>query len=131
MMRRRCASTRTWGHWGSRDPARRVACPRGEAYDDSSCIACDSQQMNQLTIRGFGDDLQHEIEALARERGISLNRAAVLLIRRGAGLDDDRPHAKVIGDSLDDFIGSWTAEDEAEFLGGIEAMEQIDDKLWR
>ena len=87
--------------------------------------------MNQLTIRGFGDDLQHEIEALARERGISLNRAAVLLIRRGAGLDDDRAHAKGIGDSLDEFIGSWTEEDEAEFLGSIEAMEQIDDELWR
>jgi len=87
--------------------------------------------MNQLTIRGFGDDLRREIEALSRERGISLNRAAVLLIRRGAGLDDDRARAKVIGDSLDEFIGSWTAEDEAEFLGIIEAMEQIDDELWR
>jgi hypothetical protein len=75
--------------------------------------------------------LRHEIEALARERGISLNRAAVLLIRQGAGLDDDGAHSKVIGDSLDEFIGSWTAEDEAEFLGTIEAMEQIDDELWR
>jgi hypothetical protein len=87
--------------------------------------------MNQLTIRGFGDDLQHAIETLARERGISLNRAAVLLIRRGAGLDDDGPHAKGIGDALDDFIGSWTAADEAALLGSIEAMEQIDDALWR
>ncbi len=87
--------------------------------------------MNQLTIRGFGEDLRHEIEALARKRGISLNRAAVLLIRRGAGLDDDRAHLKVIGDSLDEFIGSWTAGDEAKFLGTIEAMEQIDDELWR
>lgn len=87
--------------------------------------------MNQLTIRGFGDDLRREIEALARERGISLNRAAVLLIRRGAGLDDDEARANVIGDSLDEFIGSWTVEDEAAFLGSIEAMEQIDDELWR
>ena len=87
--------------------------------------------MNQLTIRGFGDDLQHEIEALARERGISLNKAAVLLIRRGAGLDDDGARSKAIGDSLDEFIGTWTAEEEAEFLGTIEAMEQIDDELWR
>ena len=91
----------------------------------------DSPQMNQLTIRGFGEDLQHEIEALARERGISLNKAAVLLIRRGAGLDEDWAHSKVIGNSLDEFIGSWTAGDEAKFLGAIEAMEQIDDELWR
>ncbi len=87
--------------------------------------------MNQLTIRGFEDDLRREIEALARERGISLNKAAVLLIRRGAGLDDDRAHAKVVGDTLDEFIGSWLPEDESEFLGNIEAMEQINDELWR
>jgi len=91
----------------------------------------DSPRMNQLTIRGFDDDLRHRIEALAREREISLNRAAVLLIRRGAGLDDEGVRQKAIGDSLDEFIGSWTAEDEAEFLGGIEAMEQIDHELWR
>lgn len=54
-----------------------------------------------------------------------------MLIRRGADLDDDRAHLKVIGDSLDEFIGSWTAGDEAKFLGTIEAMEQIDDELWR
>lgn len=87
--------------------------------------------MNQLTIRGFGDDLRREIEALARERGISLNRAAVLLIRRGAGLDDDQARANVIGDSLDEFIGSWTVEDEAAFLGSIGATEQVDHELWR
>ncbi|MCB1741524.1 MAG: hypothetical protein KDK91_14220 [Gammaproteobacteria bacterium] len=87
--------------------------------------------MNQLTIRGFGDDLRREIEALAREQGISLNKAAVLLIRRGAGLDDERANSKVIGHSLDEFIGSWTGQEEAEFLGSIEAMEQIDDELWR
>ena len=87
--------------------------------------------MNQLTIRGFNDDLRHEIEALARERGISLNRAAALLIRRGAGLEDEGADSKVIGASLDEFIGSWTAEDEVEFLGTIEDTEQIDDELWR
>lgn len=89
--------------------------------------------MNQLTIRGFDDDLRREIEALSRERGISLNRAAVLLIRRGAGLDDEgaNANAKLIGASLDEFIGSWTVADEAEFLRTIEAMEQIDDELWR
>ena len=87
--------------------------------------------MNQLTIRGFGDDLQRAIEALARERSISLNRAAVLLIRRGAGLADERVPPIVVGDSLDEFIGSWTTEDEAEFLRSIEGMEQIDHELWR
>lgn len=65
------------------------------------------------------------------KQGISLNREAVLLMRRGADLDDGSAHLQVIGDSLDEFIGSWTAEDETKFLGKVEAMEQIDDELWR
>lgn len=87
--------------------------------------------MNQLTIRGFDDELRHRIEALARERGISLNRAAVLLIRRGAGLEDSRTRPHGIGDGLDEFIGSWSQAEEAEFLASIKATEQVDDELWR
>lgn len=87
--------------------------------------------MNQLTIRGFDDELRHRIEGLARERGISLNRAAVLLIRRGAGLEDSSAQFHGIGDGLDEFIGSWSQAEEAAFLASIEATEQVDDELWR
>lgn len=87
--------------------------------------------MNQLTIRGFDDELRRRIETLARERGISMNRAAVLLIRRGAGLEDSEARSRGIGDELDEFIGSWSKAEDAELLAGIEATEQVDDELWR
>lgn len=82
--------------------------------------------MNQLTIRGFDDELRHRIEALAREREISLNRAAVLLIRRGAGLEHSRTRPHGIGDGLDEFIGSRSQAEEAKLLASIEAAEQVE-----
>jgi hypothetical protein len=87
--------------------------------------------VNQLTIRGFDDELRARLEALARERGISLNKAALLLMQRGAGLEVEGRAANVIGDALDDFIGSWIREDENEILRSIEVLEQVDRELWR
>ena len=42
--------------------------------------------MNQLTVRGFGDELGESIRRLAQREGISLNQAALKLLRKGAGL---------------------------------------------
>lgn len=87
--------------------------------------------VNQLTIRGFDDELRDKIESLAQEHGISLNKAALLLIRQGAGADDGAAPSRAIGDRLDEFIGSWTLDEEADFLASIEAMEQTDAELWQ
>lgn len=38
--------------------------------------------------------------------------------------------AKKIGHALDRFMGTWTAEEEAEFLKTIEVFEQVDESLW-
>ena len=100
---------------------------RSESLDDSLGPAI----MKQLTIRGFDDALEERLEALARERGISLNRAAILLMRRGAGLDADSPRTDIVGDALDEFIGMWTPAEEREFLRSIEVLGQVDESLWR
>ena len=42
--------------------------------------------MKQLTVRGLGDELARAIRRLASRDGTSFNRAAVKLMRRGAGL---------------------------------------------
>ena len=70
--------------------------------------------MNQLTIRGFDDELADRIRALARREGISLNRAVLRLLRRGAGLGDGNRGPDTVGDSLDHLIGTWTAAEAAE-----------------
>jgi hypothetical protein len=86
--------------------------------------------MKQLTIRGFDERLERRLRELAKEQQISLNRAALSLMRRGAGLADRRESTDTVGSTLDKFIGVWSDEDEGEFLRALEPLEQIDPELW-
>lgn len=40
-------------------------------------------------------------------------------------------HSKTVGHALDRFIGTWSAEQEAEFLKAIEIFEQVDESFWQ
>ena len=87
--------------------------------------------VKQLTIRGFDDELAHRIEKLARNEGISLNRAVLRLLRKGAGLGDRKGEIDVVGSSLDHMIGTWTAEEAEEVERAVEDFEQIDESMWK
>ncbi len=88
--------------------------------------------MNQLTIRGFDDELKEHIRKLAKREGISLNRAALKLLRRGAGISDGRYGENTIGSALDHFFGTMSKE-EADELDAIieEEFEKIDESMWK
>jgi hypothetical protein len=84
---------------------------------------------SQLTVRGLDPRLQQAIRELARRERISLNKAALRLLEKGAGVerpaDTDR-----IGDALDPWIGTWTATEAEAFLESIASCEQVDPELW-
>ena len=88
--------------------------------------------MNQLTLRGLDGDLERRLREVARQRQISLNKAAIMLLRRGAGLEPDELAATdVIGDTLDHLIGSWTAAEARDFDAAVSCFEQIDEEIWQ
>ena len=87
--------------------------------------------MNQLTVRGFDDELSDRLRGLARREGISLNQAALRLLRKGAGLTDGGGGRGKVRSSLDDLFGSWTAEEADAFDAAIEDFEVIDEEMWR
>jgi hypothetical protein len=87
--------------------------------------------VKQLTVRGFDKDLERRLRDVAKARGVSLNQAALILLREGAGLDAPRRRANVVGDSLDHLIGSWSKTEAGEFLRTISELEEIDQSLWR
>jgi hypothetical protein len=70
--------------------------------------------VDQLSLRGFDKELARRIRELARRERVSLNKAALLFMRRGAGL--------VVSDALDGFIGRWSVADEKR-LPGIASCE--------
>ena len=86
--------------------------------------------MKQLTLRGFDPELEKRLRELAAERQISHNRAALALMRQGAGLSEPSKSGEEVGSALDSFIGVWSEEDEVEFLKALEPLEQIDPGLW-
>ena len=85
--------------------------------------------MKQLTIRGLGDGLARAIRSTANRDGTSLNRAAVKLLRKGAGLDEG-PEADAVGASLDHLIGSWSDAEAEEVERALKHFEGIDEAMW-
>ncbi len=89
----------------------------------------------QLSLRGFDRNLDRAIRDLARAQKVSRNKAALLLLRKGAGLDDPeevrRPKAKTIGNTLDRFFGIWTKEEARRFDAAVAFFEQVDAEMWK
>lgn len=86
-------------------------------------------EMTQLTLRGLDKRLLQRIKELARQERISLNKAALRLLERGAGLSPSAPTDR-IGHALDHLIGTWTPSEAKNFAEAIKGCEQIDKDLW-
>ena len=87
--------------------------------------------MNQLTIRGFDDELARRIRQIANREGISLNRAVLKLLRRGAGLGERKGGSDTVGSSLDHLIGTWTHEEAVEMERALEDLSYVDEAMWK
>ena len=87
--------------------------------------------MNQITVRGFDDELSARLRRLAKREGLSLNQAALRLLRRGAGLAEGPGQRDTVGDSFDRLIGSWTQADADEMEAALEELETVDETAWR
>jgi len=86
--------------------------------------------IRQLTIRGFDKELEQRLREEARTGDLSLNRAALRLLRRGAGLDRTAP-ANTVGDGLDHLIGTWSDADEHALRKATVVFERVDKEFWR
>ena len=80
--------------------------------------------MSQITLRGMESELEIEVRRLAARQGISLNKAALQLIRKGAGLSGPGS-VRGIGDGLDDWIGSMTSEDAYAISEAIASLDGL------
>ena len=87
--------------------------------------------MKQLTVRGFDDELSDAVRGLARREGISLNKAALRLLRKGAGLADGAEGRAKVGSSLDHLIRVWTPEEADELDAALKQFDKIDEEMWR
>jgi hypothetical protein len=54
-----------------------------------------------------------------------------LVRQEGQGNRGSYEPSRAIGHALDRFIGTWSAEQEAEVLKAIEIFEQVDESFWQ
>lgn len=87
--------------------------------------------MQQLSLRGFDKELERSLREVAKRERVSLNKAALLLMRRGAGLVASPDSSATVGAALDPFIGSWSESQERRLLDSIAACETVDEALWK
>jgi hypothetical protein len=85
----------------------------------------------QLTLRPDDERVRRRIREVALERGLSLNKAALHLLKKGAGLDLPKTADWTIGGSLDRHFGTWSKEQVRELEKAVRAFEQIDEEMWR
>lgn len=87
------------------------------------------KHIHQVMVRGLDSELARKIRKLADDEGISLNKAALRLLTKGAGLereeDDD-----AIGDDLDHLLGTWSDAQAEEFAAALKSMSEIDPEMW-
>lgn len=82
--------------------------------------------MRQLTVTGIDRWLEKELRRRAKQEGVSLNRAALKLMRRGAGLEGAAEPRRRIGHCIDRFLGSLSRADAAALREAVEQFETID-----
>ncbi len=87
--------------------------------------------MKQLTVRGFDDELSVILRRLAQREGISLNQAALKLLRTGAGLSNGGERVDTVGQSLDHLIGTWTAVEADEMDIALKEFGTVDESAWK
>jgi len=87
--------------------------------------------MDQFSLHGFDEQLERRLKELASKEGVSLKDAALMLLKRGAGLAGSEQPSTPIGNRLDRFIGRWSQADEESFLESIAACEAVDESLWK
>jgi len=86
------------------------------------------KQEPQTKTEGNDMNIAEEIHNEVIDLPVVLQTEVLDFIQR---LKQERGTAKRIGNSLDEFIGGWSEQEEQEFNATIAAMQEIDEKFWQ
>ena len=76
----------------------------------------------QITLRNVDPELSRRLRAVSVERGESLNRTVLHLLRGAVGIDSRRDRLRR--------YATWTSEDLEEFNGALRAQRVVDPRDW-
>jgi len=82
-----------------------------------------------ITLRNIPAAVQKAIRTKAREKRISANKAVIELLEERVGVASQR--TKLVHHDLDEFAGSWSAEEAKEFDKFLKTARRVDSDLWK
>lgn len=87
--------------------------------------------MKQLTIRGIPDAVEREIRKMARQKGISLNKAALAVLEKAGGAKRRGTGKAHLYHDLDHLCGVWDKRQADEMERHVALHREIDEALWK
>jgi antitoxin (DNA-binding transcriptional repressor) of toxin-antitoxin stability system len=88
----------------------------------------------KVNLKEAEGDLEHLVEEAAGGEEVIITRGDGARFRivplQPAAAESQEARARVIGNSLDHYMGLWSAEEADEFLKATEVFEEIDESLW-
>lgn len=82
-----------------------------------------------ITIQDLDEATAAWISEEASRRGVSVETIILQLIQKGIHLEQEQAQLPTYHD-LDSLAGTWSEEQENEFLNALTDFEQMDEKLW-
>jgi hypothetical protein len=84
--------------------------------------------MKQITLRGIPENIENIAQEEAKARGVSLNKAFISLLRKGA--DQQRRKSPRAKSEFGRFLGLWNEEEAVSFDESLRQQREIDKDLW-
>jgi hypothetical protein len=81
-----------------------------------------------ITLRGLPEPIDTQIRKIAKEEGVSLNKAVIRFLEKAVGRPKKR---SLLHHDLDRFAGSWTAEEASRFEAALLEQRRIDPEAWK
>ena len=89
--------------------------------------------MRQITLRDIPEEIEAVVRSEAAERGVSLNKAFLSLLKRGFQQAARTPEIRKARtrDSFSRFCGLWSTEEAGEFDDALDEQRRIDGEVWQ
>ena len=87
--------------------------------------------MKQLTIRGIPDEVERRIRKEARQKGVSLNKAALAMLEKASGINRQGKSKRPSHHDLDHLCGIWNKTEAREIEKHVSLHREIDEALWK
>jgi antitoxin (DNA-binding transcriptional repressor) of toxin-antitoxin stability system len=87
----------------------------------------------KVNLKEAQNDLEHLVEEASGGEEVIITRGdgagfRIVPVRTESNAVHIKP--EIIGNSLDRYMGVWSAEEADEFLKAVEVFEEIDESLW-